>query len=64
MFDGVLQRAVVDPMPISAIDPFRSVFCQSIDLPGRRKWRLARTTAARLAWTTSICAALTAAPLA
>ncbi len=43
MLDGVLQRAVVDAMPISAIDALRSMFCQSVDLLERRKWRLRRS---------------------
>jgi hypothetical protein len=46
MLDGVLHCIVVDAMPISAIDALRSMFCQSVDLLGRRKcWR---ATAARL----------------
>jgi len=50
MLHGVPQRAVVYAMPISAIDALRSMFCQSVDLLGWRKWRLARATAAGLAW--------------
>jgi hypothetical protein len=48
--DRVLHRIVVDAVPISAIHALSPVFCQSVDLPGRRERRIRRC------WTTRILA--------
>ncbi|ORW84576.1 hypothetical protein AWC25_24065 [Mycobacterium sherrisii] len=42
MLDGVPQCIVVDSVPISAFYPLPAMICVSVDLRGRRKWRLRR----------------------
>lgn len=41
MVDGVLQRAVVDAMTVSALNLVVAVLCEPVDLPRGRKGRLA-----------------------
>src|SRR5262249_41072208 len=40
VLDGILQRTVVDAVPISAFNSLPPVIGDSVDLLGRRKWRL------------------------